>query len=194
MKKVLWLTLLTTLTLTFGACGNNNNTATKSSSSSSSKTSTAQKVSSSSTATTSNDTNFKDGVLTVPEAKLKITKTQVAHNNEDNEDGLIVWYTITNQSQQNIEPEDILKRLAFHQNDGNASYTLEDDFDAAEALYSDEAEQDKFENEVEDLADNELQPGKTVETVAGIELRNTNDPVTVINQARQDQTFTINLK
>lgn len=143
--------------------------------------------------------SFKDKTLTGVNYKLTIDKTQVGHSNPTDEDGLIIWYTVENKSEDNLVPNDILSLLTFKQQDETSEFDLTEDvgkFDAAEALYpmyNDDgstiedvdtyntaiSEQNKFYEEFEEKSYAELLPGKSVQCATGILLNNTVKPVNV---------------
>lgn len=161
--------------------------------------------------------SFKDKTLTGVNYKLTIDKTQVGHSNPTDEDGLIIWYTVENKSEDNLVPNDILSLLTFKQQDETSEFDLTEDvgkFDAAEALYpmyNDDgstiedvdtyntaiSEQNKFSEEFEEKSHAELLPGKSVQCAVGILLKNTNNPVKVSLSenmpASENESLVINL-
>lgn len=200
MKKILLGFSTALIALTLAGCGHSNNSSTENTSHSG-NTTTAQKAASKSQSTSqkSSQTTFKNGVLKTENATLEITKTQLAHDDEDNEDGLIIYYSVTNtSSDQNIKPETLLNTLSFHQKDNNSSFSLEtDEFDVADALYpnnDDSAEKDNFEDHVEDAAEADVLPGKTVDTVTGLQLKNKTEAVVAQLSSDTSQNYTIKLK
>lgn len=142
--------------------------------------------------------SFKNGELETDYMNLTIDETQVAHDNEPNEDGLIIWYTLENTSDENIVPSGEWYNFVIKQQDESTEYDLTeylDMFDSAEALYPtvdesgelvDDAtwdksidDQEQFYSEYEEPAENELLPGKTKQFVTSVTLNNVEKPVTI---------------
>lgn len=161
--------------------------------------------------------SFKDRTLTGINYKLTIDKTQLAHDNSADEDGLIVWYTVENNSEDNVVPNDILSLLTFKQQDDTSEYDLTSEvgyFNSGEALFpmynADSSpiedvdaynnaidQQNKFSEEFEEKSHAELLPGKSVQCAVGILLKNTNNPVKVSLSenmlASENESLVINL-
>ncbi len=200
MKKMLLGALFLTGLIVTGCSTNKEANSNETNSSSSTQASTEINVSAQSSSEKDVfEMSFKDKTLTGVNYKLTIDKTQVGHNNSTDEDGLIVWYTVENKSEDNLVPNDILSLLTFKQQDETSEFDLTEDvgkFDAAEALYpmyNDDgstiedvdtyntaiSEQNKFYEEFEEKSYAELLPGKSVQCAIGILLNNTDKPVNV---------------
>ncbi|GAA3020550.1 DUF5067 domain-containing protein [Tetragenococcus solitarius] len=196
MKKVLLGSLLV-CTLSLVACSNNGDEEDTTAASTESKT----EVTAAGYEEEGQDVaemSFKDGKLETDYMKMSIDKTQVAHDNTMDEDGLVIWYTIENTSEDNIVPSEEWYLFTAKQQDDSTEYNLTDDigyFNSAEALYPTEdengefvddaswdeadANQTEFRNEYEEPADNELLPGKSKQFATGINLNNTEKPVII---------------
>jgi len=196
MKKVLLGSLLV-CTLSLVACSNNGDEEDATAASTESKT----EVTAAGYEEEGQDVaemSFKDGKLETDYMKMSIDKTQVAHDNTMDEDGLVIWYTIENTSEDNIVPSEEWYLFTAKQQDDSTEYNLTDDigyFNSAEALYPTEdengefvddaswdeadANQTEFRNEYEEPADNELLPGKSKQFATGINLNNTEKPVII---------------
>lgn len=143
--------------------------------------------------------SFKDGTLEGLNYKLTIDKTQLAHDNFSGEDGLIIWYTLENNTETNLVPRDNFSMFSIKQQDETSEYDLSDSigtFSVGEALYpmydengnpleDTEAynaaidEQNKFHDDYEVKSDAELLPGKSVQTVTSVVLNNTEGQVKI---------------
>lgn len=142
------------------------------------------------------DYSFKGGKLETPEMDILIDKTEVGH--ATGEDGIIIWFTITNKSEINIIPQSELYIFDIKQQDETSEYQIATDYnyvDAAEMLYPmynddgttvDDELYDKnlkLQNEFEEKYGKkfyaELMPGKEVQTAIGLKLENTEHPVTI---------------
>jgi len=80
--------------------------------------------------------SFKGGKLETPEMDIQIDKTEVGH--ATGEDGIIIWFTITNKSELNIIPQSELYIFDIKQQDETSEYQIATDYnyvDAAEMLY-----------------------------------------------------------
>lgn len=220
MKKMFVGFLLIT-SFSLGACSNNNEASKESTDATSA---TAQNQTSVTATTVSEpesqvaDMYFKNQTMEFPYFSLKIDKTQVGRDNANDESGLIIWYTVKNNSEANIIPSDLLSYLSFKQQDETSEYDLSNDlgsFDSAEALFPmynedgsdiedvdkyNEAldKQKKFYDEFEEKADTDLLPGKEVQVVTGITLQNTEHPVVIKLSddfpAKENEELVVNLK
>lgn len=161
--------------------------------------------------------SFEDGKLTAEYVEITIDETQVAHDYFNDEDGLIIWYTIKNTSEDNIVPSDEFSMFDIKQQDDTSEYDITENeftnyFDAQEALYPTEDEngdlpedsfeqavdqQDKFTEEYLKPTNNELLPGKTVQAVYSVGLDDTENPISIKLQedypAPTNETYKINL-
>lgn len=200
MKKMLLGALFLTGLIVSGCSTTKEANSNETSSSSSTQASTEINVSAQSSSEKDVfEMSFKDKTLTGINYKLTIDKTQLAHDNSADEDGLIIWYTVENNSEDNMVPNDILSLLTFKQQDDTSEYDLTSGvgyFNSAEALfpmyntdsspiedvdaYNDAIDQqNKFSEEFEEKSHAELLPGKSVQCAIGILLNNTDKPVNV---------------
>lgn len=160
---------------------------------------------------TSNDlhASFKNGVFKTDLFELKIDRTQVGHDNFNQSDGLIVWYSVTNKTKtKEYKPSDIFRYLKFTQSDGNSDFSLDDmssSFSIEEALYpmydkdknpitdQDDAynkavdAQNSMKDNEEAIANANVLPRKTAKTVAGIQIKNTKYPVKIKAYTSEDE-------
>lgn len=147
----------------------------------------------------SQQTTFSNGKLETPQFTLTIDKTQIARDSAADEDGLIIWYTVENKSNDNLVPNELLGNLSFKQRDDTSEYDIPTDynnFDSAEGLFPmyDEdgadiedidkyneavSKQNEFNDTFEKKAYADLLPGTTVQVATGVILHNTEYPVTV---------------
>lgn len=220
MKKM-FVGFLLFSSLGLAACSNNN----EASKESTDATSAAAQIQTSMTATPASESesqvaevSFKDKTLEFPYFTLKIDKTQIGHDNGMDEDGLIIWYTVKNKSDENIVPQDQLQNLSITQQDETSEYNLLSNlgfFDPAEALYpvfgedgmaledddlynERQEQQDTFNEEFVNKATTDLLPGKEVQVVTSITLKNTDYPVVIKLSddiaAKENEELVVNLK
>lgn len=199
MKKFLLGSLLV-CSLNLVACSNNNDERAAASENTESKTeATATDYELEEEGSDVMEMSFEDGRLEAAYVNIDIEKTQVVHDNFSDEDGLVVWYSTENNSEDNVVPSEVFDMFVVKQQDGSTEYDLTSDvdtFDSSEALYPmyDETgepiedtdkynsaidDQKQFNQEFEEPAYNDLLPDKTVQTAVGIPLNNTDYPVTI---------------
>lgn len=192
MKKIIkGIAILSLGLLSLAACGSN----------AASKDGGKTEVSATKKSSESNEAkiSFKNQVLTGPGYKLTIDKTQVGHDNSSGEDGLIIWYTVNNNTKENIIPKDIFSMFTIDQQDSTSDYDLTSKigtFDEAEALYptynpdrtpiedvdaSNKAgdEQNSFNEGIELKGEAKLLPGKSVQCVTSVVLNNKEGKVVI---------------
>lgn len=180
MKKVFVLCSIIFLTISLGACGDKVTSSSGNTSKEKNKeASQTQTQKEKSTAT------FKNGVFKTKNYTMTIVDKQVAKNEQQDEIGLIVWYTVKNTSDKdNVVPQDAFVNVTAAQNNDTSKIELEDTFDAEDALYpnnTDSAEIKKYNEmiDIEKLSEAELLPGKTVKTFIAYELDNDKHDVTL---------------
>ncbi|MFX3617937.1 MAG: DUF5067 domain-containing protein [Sporolactobacillus sp.] len=187
MRKLFIVLSSLFLTLALSACGGN--------ASNSSNSSTPKKtvtVAATGKKYTTNS-SFKDGIFKMKGYTLTIGKTQYARDKQQDEDGLIVWFTVKNSSKKATEtPESVISNLSFEQNNDTSKTDLENTFGAEDALYplttNNAKEYDKEVDEsnamlkIDKLSQDKILPGKTVKTFEAYELDNATHNVTVIAQ------------
>ncbi|MCH4169532.1 MAG: DUF5067 domain-containing protein [Streptococcaceae bacterium] len=185
MKKLKIFGILIIFLMTIGGCNKNNNEK------------SSQKLQQEwAEDGNSEPATFNDGTLKTNEAELIIDKTQFVNGSQDGNYGLIVWYTVTNNSKENIVPENLLTYFKITQNDDSSSYNIENDFnffDSAGALYpiTDEDisnnpeayksaidNRNNFNKEFSLKASSELLPNKTVQVATGLTINNLSYPIT----------------
>lgn len=161
--------------------------------------------------------SFENGKLETDYMELTIDDTQIAHDNFEDEDGLIIWYTIENNSEDNIIPSDEFYSFELKQQDDTSEYDLTEDigwFDPEEALFPTENEdgemvddetydanfskQEEFYDDYLKPADNDLLPGKSVQVATSVPLNNTDNPVSMKvyedYPMETNETYNINLE
>ena len=191
MKRINFIVIAMLLaTLSLGACSSGNSK-TKSTNTDNNSKETANDISDSHGE--SDNVSFKDGTLKTNNFLLKIDKTQVGHDNYSGEDGIIIWYTLTNKSKKNIVPDNIFKYFKVQQSDGNSLFDLDFGFDGAQALYPtydsnrQQIEDPKYSENLkkqDEMSKNgkseaQLLPGKSVSTYQDFSLKNKEHDVTI---------------
>ncbi len=176
MKKIFAAFLILLLAVSLAACGNDE------------KASSDNKASTTVTATKtrqSPDSTFKNGVFKTKNYTLTIVKEQVVHDKQQDDIGLILWYTFKNTSKKtSVNPDDAIKNLSLTQNSDTSVIELDDTFDAEGALYPSLTDSDQIEKsnkmmDTEKLSDSAVLPGKTVKTFDAYELDNTTHDIII---------------
>lgn len=175
MKKLLFTGILLASGIILIGCDKENNDTKKNtiqSTSTSDSTIVSTEISEKEIAT------FKDGVFTTDEFKISIKEKHIIKSPSEEKYGLYVVYDITNLSDSNIVPKDIMdSSIEMQQTTETSLVTLDNVY-----YYLDAFGDDDYNNQVEisNRAFDELLPQKTLEIVEGYSLENTNSPITMI--------------
>lgn len=139
---------------------------------------------------------FKNGTFKCSKYTIKITKTKIGIDKENQINGIIIFFNIKNFSKKSIQTLDSLYCLRFEQSNGKSTYDLDSNFNSSEALFptfnddgsiitdsdlydSNTSRQEKFQELYEDPLNAVLLPGKTVTVVQGFKLKDLSHPIYV---------------
>lgn len=160
MKKISAVFLLCS-TLLFSACSSDKKADTTNS--------TRTKLTTTSSNEKKNEVTFNDGVLETKDYILKVVTSEVIQSPSVSNPGLYVTFELTNKSNKNIVPYQVLHDISFKQKTDTSLVNMTAEYHSSDAFGEDNETVNKINKRSNDH-NNELLPGKTIEVFEGYSL------------------------
>lgn len=139
--------------------------------------------------TIENNFEFSNGILQAEDFKLSYVKSEIVKSPSEEGYGLYVTYSLTNESDGNIIPADIVDTYVLYKQESETSLiTLDNTYYSLDAFGTlDDVKTYNEQVEKENSGSNELLPKKTVEIIESYSLNNLNYPVEMIANVEGEQ-------
>ena len=185
MQTLLKLLPVATTCLLLAACGTRSSSDTTSESTQSSVSSKqSSSASSAKTAADESTAAFKAHILDTGKMTFHITRTMVQREADDDDSELLLYMTVTNNSNEAIRPAaEFADYAAFTQD--NQGHTIHLDFSGDDGDFDDDTDSDADDSSLDKLEDaweRVLPAGKSIQTVCTVETENNNAVTATVTQ------------